>query len=96
MGWGELYAMARTRWHGAFPIAAAPVVGLTPYAVDARARRDPFERPHPGVIIVPGYPADHRTRLMAVQLHLGESAAASDLSAAWLYGLAERAPLVPT
>lgn len=87
-----------TRRHGTtttFRIGDAPQVGLTAKAVDAHAWRHGFDRPYPGVIIVPGYPADHRTLLSAVQLHLGTSAAASDLSAAWLYDLVPRPPARP-
>lgn len=71
------------------------MVGLTAAAVDARARRETFDRPYPNVIVVPGYPADHRTRLMATQLHVGPSAAATDLSAAWLYDLIDYPPARP-
>ncbi len=95
MGWAELYEVARTRHHGAFAVRDAPLVGLTADAVAARARRDPFERPYPGIIVVPGYPSDHRTQLAAVQLYAGESATASGLSAAWLYGLVQHPPARP-
>lgn len=95
VGWAELYDVARARHHGAFAVRDAPAVGLTADAVRARARRDPFERPYPGVVIVPGYPSDHRTHLAAVQLYAGASAAASGLSAAWLYGLARQPPARP-
>lgn len=95
MGWAELYVVARAHQHGAFAVRDAPRVGLTVDEVRARARREGYERPHPGIIVVPGYATDHRTFLAASQLHLGASAAASDLSAAWLYGLVPRPPVRP-
>lgn len=95
MGWGTLYRVARERHHGAFPVREAGSVGLTSDAVRARARRERFQRPYPGVIVAPGYRSDHRTWLAAVQLYLGASAAASDMSAAWLYGLVPHPPARP-
>lgn len=95
MGWQQLYRVARTRHHGAFAIRDSPGVGLTPRQVQARAARDPWDRPYPGVVFIPGHPVDHRGHLAAAQLHLGADAAASEHSALWLYGLAPRSPARP-
>jgi hypothetical protein len=95
MGWDTLYEVARGRHHGAFALRDAPSVGLTPRQVQARAARDPWHRPYPGVVFVPGFPLDHRGHLAAAQLHLGASAAATEVSGLWLYGLVSRAPVRP-
>lgn len=91
MSWSQLYREAARR-HGAFDVRLAPAVGLTVDAVDARARREQWTRLYPRVVSVPGTDVSHRTRLAAAQLYLGRSAAAADLSAAWLRGLTTRPP----
>lgn len=94
MGWAELYSEAR-RTHGAFAIHRAPEVGLTARAVQARAARESWRRPHPGVIHLPGSQWDHRAQLAAAQQHLSRRAAAGGQSAAWLFGIVPRPPSRP-
>lgn len=94
MGWADLYEDAR-KSYGAYAVRRAPDVGLTPRAVRARASRERWRQPHPGVVMIPGSVWDHRAAIAAAQQHLGERAAAGGMSAAWLYGMVAQPPPVP-
>ena len=94
MGWSDLYERAHDN-HGAFALRHAPAVGVTSRAVDARASRERWPRPHPAVVLIPGARWNHLAALAAAQLHLGDRAAAGGMSAAWLYGLVAKAPVRP-
>lgn len=94
MGWAELYAAAAGNY-GVYAVRRAADVGLTARAISAKARRERWREPHPGIVVLPGAKWDHRTAIAAVQQHLGERAAAGGMSAAWLYGIVPRPPRDP-
>lgn len=94
MGWAELYEAASANY-GVYAARRAAEVGLTERAIRARASRERWRQPHPGVVVLPGSPWDHRVALAAAQQYLGERAAAGGMSAAWLYGMAPKPPRIP-
>lgn len=94
MGWAEMHEKA-SRSCGAFAVRNGPEVGLTARAITARANRERWRQPHPGVVVLPGSTWDHRVAIAAAQEYLGERAAAGGMSAAWLYKLVPQPPPVP-
>jgi hypothetical protein len=81
--------------YGIFAVRYGPEVGLTARAIRARASREHWRQPHPGVVVLPGSTWDHRAAIAAAQAYLGERAAAGGMSAAWLYRLVPQPPQIP-
>ena len=94
MGWAEMYEKA-ARNYGVFAVRNGPDVGLTARTIRAKASREQWRQPHPGVVVLPGSIWDHRAAIAAAQEYLGERAAAGGMSAAWLYRLVPQPPPIP-
>lgn len=92
-GWPALFAGARAR-HGALHLRRGDEVGLSRRAVRRRARREVWEKPLPGVFVIPGS-VDGWWRTTAARLELvGSDAVLARLSAAHAHGMRLQPPTI--
>lgn len=92
--WGRL-AWTAKRQYGVVTLRDARQAGVSDDALEYRAREQRWERPYPGVYVMPGHPETLHTGLMAAVLFLGDGAAVARRSAAQLWGVIESPPSVP-
>ncbi|MCL1692521.1 MAG: type IV toxin-antitoxin system AbiEi family antitoxin domain-containing protein [Actinomycetia bacterium] len=74
-----------SRQHGVFTVEQATASGLTRRGIEDRERRGVYERLYPNVFTVAGTPNTWHRATMAAVLSIGAPAAASHLSAAFLW-----------
>lgn len=82
------------RHHGAFTRRMALESGASPSMVDRRVRNGDWQRPHPGVYVVPGTPATWERAVVTSVFGSGPGAVASHRTAAHLYGLCTRPRMI--
>lgn len=92
-GWPALVRLAQ-RQFGLVARDQAAVCGVAASTLDKRATREGWERPHPGVVALPGSVNSWERRVMAGVLATGHGALATGWTAAYLYGLI-RSPRLP-
>lgn len=82
----ELRHLAK-RQHGHFSMDQALDLGVTPKAIARRIATQGWEKVLPKVFRLPGSPTDSRSRLISIQLWMGEEGHFTGPSAAYLHGL---------
>lgn len=90
MGWHDVFEEAR-RWNGALHITDGRSHGVSVKALDGRARRERWPRPHRGVVLAPGVVPDRLTAVSAGIKAVGAPVFAGRRTAAWLHGVMDRA-----
>lgn len=90
--WAAVIELGR-RQHG--PVAVRQAVGLgVPRTTFAdHVRREGWERPFPGVAVLPGARLDHRVRARAAALAVGAGAVVTGPSALHLHGIVDEPPV---
>jgi hypothetical protein len=78
--------------HHVVSIDQAVSCGLDPTTLRRRAAAERWERLHPGVFALPGSSATHERQASAALLAIGGKVAVCRQSAAYLWGIADRAP----
>lgn len=94
--WAQIYK-AGANQHGAVARWQAPSFGVALSTFDKRVRRDRWERPHPGIYLLPG--ADltrHETQVSCALLALGGDGLATGWSGLHLHGVLDRQPPIVT
>lgn len=92
MGWDELFTIA-ARQHGAVDVADVEDCQVPLSTFLARARREGWPDPAPGVRLLPGSPPTPHQALWVAALATGGVAAGR--SALWLHGRAPTGPHIP-
>lgn len=89
--WAKLMAAAREHQQ-VVSITQAQACGLDPATLWRRASSEGWERLFPGVFALPGSAATHERQVAAALLAIGGKVAACGHTAAYLWGMTERAP----
>ncbi len=92
--WGQLQRLAVAQ-HGAFAIRQATSLGLASTTVHRRICHEGFDRPFPGVAVLPGMPASGVTAAFAAALSVGPEAVVTGRSALAHCSLLSAADLSP-
>ncbi len=90
-GWAAVEALA-TEHHGYVRRREAVELGLAPETLRRTARDRGWERPHRGVISLPGLQPTPERRLAAAVVRIGAPVQVAAWSAAWLWGLVPALP----
>ncbi|MGH3926857.1 MAG: hypothetical protein ACRDTT_28995, partial [Pseudonocardiaceae bacterium] len=89
--WTRLTAVARHHHH-VVSVSQAVACGLDPATLWRRATGEGWERLYPGVFALPGSVATYERQTSAALLAVGGKVAACRRTAAYLWGMADRAP----
>lgn len=90
--WTGLYALAASQ-HGTIKVEQAAAYGLRRSTMYAIAEAQRWERAAPGVFVLPGVVDTPLRRLATVLVRVGQPAAVTGWTAAWIHGLK---PVPPT
>lgn len=94
--WAKIYRTAAEQ-HGAIARWQAPSLGVPLTSFDRRVRREQWERPHPGICLVPGADATrHETQVSCALLAIGGHGMATGWSGLHLHGVLDRPPPIVT
>lgn len=94
-GWAELYALGG-RQYGAVTARQAVELGISASTLRRRVAAEGWERPHPGVLLLPGSAAGALRMHSAAALALGGAVALARHSAAYWHGMTDTAPVTVT
>jgi hypothetical protein len=90
--WARLFSLA-VRQHGAVTRRQAHALGIAASTFDDRVRRELWQRPHPGVLLIPGTdPTSFTTRVGAALAAAAGGALATAWSGLYLHGVITRPP----
>jgi hypothetical protein len=88
--WAKLIAVARLHHH-VVTVDQAVACGLAPATLWRRAAAEGWERLYPGVFALPGSTATHERQTSGALLAVGGKVAACRQTAAYLWGMIDRA-----
>lgn len=91
MGWSELSERARAQY-GQVHVSDAREADVTSQSLRRAARRLGCDRPHRGVVSLPGAATSPESRIAAALLTIEKPVLASHWTAAWLHGLVATLP----
>ncbi|MPZ89213.1 MAG: hypothetical protein GEU81_14330, partial [Nitriliruptorales bacterium] len=89
--WQGLFALGR-RQHGALALSDGERFGWSRNALLLHARRQGWERPQPGVVLLPGTQRTFETRVATALLQVGGRVLAGRRTAAYVLGMVDRPP----
>lgn len=90
--WRRALDLGRAQ-HGILAVRQAVALGVPRTTFDDRVRREGWERPYRGLVLLPGCDRDARTTIRAAGLAVGSAAVITGTSALYLQGAVDHAPV---